>query len=248
MTRQRLDSTGLFYKNTSNAVTASYIVAYKVAQAKKPHTIVEQLMLPCAKEMVWLVLGEEAARKRNDISVSNDTISRRINEISQNINGQVVDEIRKSPLFAIQLDELTDIALCSQLLVFAQYMAEGDFNDEFLFCKTLDTTTEAQRVMEIVNKVFDVHSLDRENLVGVTTEGAPAMRGSRSGFQKLVKQCAPMVTGGHCFIHREALASKTLLGQLNAAFKGLVKVVNYNESSALNIRLFKRFWQDTGSD
>ena len=57
--------------------------------------------------MVRLVVGEDAARKLDDISVSNDTVSRRINEISLNIKEQVVDEIKKS-LFAIQLDESTN--------------------------------------------------------------------------------------------------------------------------------------------
>ena len=42
--------------------------------------------------MVRLVVGEDAARKLDDISVSNDTVSRRINEISLNIMEQVVDE------------------------------------------------------------------------------------------------------------------------------------------------------------
>ncbi|KAG6934565.1 zinc finger BED-type containing 8, partial [Chelydra serpentina] len=237
-----------FNENTSNAVTASYIIAYKVAQAKKPHTIVEQLVLPCANEMVRLVFGEEAARKLNDRSVFNNTISKVINEISQNINEQVVDEIKKSPFFAIQLDESTNVALCSQLLVFARYMVEGDFKDEFLFCCSLDTITKAQDMMEIVNNFFEVHGLDWANLVGVTTDGASAMLGSGSVFQTLVKQRIPMVIGVHYFIRREALASKTLSDQLNAIFKGLVKVVNYIKSSALNTRLFKGFCQDMGSD
>uniref|UniRef100_K7G5P4 DUF4371 domain-containing protein n=1 Tax=Pelodiscus sinensis TaxID=13735 RepID=K7G5P4_PELSI len=230
---QHLDSTSAFYNKTSNAVRASYIVAYQVAQAKKPHTIVEQLVLPCIR----LVLGKEAARKLNDISVSNNTVSRQVNEISQNISEQVVDEIKKSPLFAIQLNELTDVALCSQLLVFAGYMVEGDFKDKFLFCKTLDTTTKAQGVMEIVNNFFEVHGLDWVNLVGVTTDGAPAMLGSRSGFHTPIKQRAPMVTRVHCFIPKEALASKTLPDQLNRI-----------NSLALNIRLFKRFCLDMCSD
>uniref|UniRef100_K7FLS1 DUF4371 domain-containing protein n=1 Tax=Pelodiscus sinensis TaxID=13735 RepID=K7FLS1_PELSI len=228
--QQRLDSTSALYNKTSNAVHASYIVA-KVAQAKKLQIIVEQLVLPCARELVRLVLGEESARKLNDIAVSNDTVSRRINEISQIISEQVVE----------QLDESTNVTLRSQLLVFAQ-VVEGDFKDEFLFCKTLDTTTKAQHVKELV------HGLDRVNLVGVTTDSAPAMLGSRSGFQMLEKQRTSMVTRVHCFIHREALASKTLPDQLNAIFKGLVKVVNHIKSTALNTRLFKRFCLDMGSD
>uniref|UniRef100_K7GCU8 DUF4371 domain-containing protein n=1 Tax=Pelodiscus sinensis TaxID=13735 RepID=K7GCU8_PELSI len=222
---QRLNSTSAFYNKTSNAVHASYIVAYKVAQAKKPHTIVEQLVLPCAKEMVQPFLT-----RKQQLSL-NDTVSKRINEISQNISEQVVDEIKRSPLFAIQLDESTNITLCSQLLVFARYMVEGDFKDEFLFCKTLDTTTKAQDVMEIVNNFFEVHGLD----------WVSPMLSARSGFQMLVKQCAPMVTGVHYFIHREVLVSKTFPNQLNTVFKGLVKVVNHIKSSTPNTRLFKRF-------
>ena len=97
--RQRLYSFGTYHERTTNAVCASYIVAYKVAQAKKTHTIVEQLLLPCAKEMIRLVVGEDAARKLDDISVPNDTVSRHINEISLNIKEQVVNEIKKSPFF-----------------------------------------------------------------------------------------------------------------------------------------------------
>uniref|UniRef100_K7FQX6 Uncharacterized protein n=1 Tax=Pelodiscus sinensis TaxID=13735 RepID=K7FQX6_PELSI len=245
--QQHLNSTSAFYNKINKAVRASYILAYKVAQAKKPHTL-EQFVLPYAKEMVQLVLGEEAARKLNDISVSNDTVSRQINEISHNISEQVVNEIKKCPLFAIQLDESTDVALYSQLLVFARYMVEGDVKDKFLFCKTLDTTTKAQDVMEIVNNFFEVHVLDWVSLVGVTTDGAPTKLGSRLGFQMLVKQCASMATGVHCFIHREALASKTLPDQLNTVFKGLVKVANHIKSSALNTSLFKRFCLDMGAD
>ena len=53
------------------------------------------------------------------IFVSNHTVSRRINEISLNIQEQVVDDINKSP-FAIQLDESLDVSQFSQLLAFVR--------------------------------------------------------------------------------------------------------------------------------
>ena len=83
--------------------------------------------------MVRLVVGNDAARKLDDISVSNDTVSRRIKEISQNIKEQVVDEIKKFPSFAIQLDESTDVSQYSQLLVFVRYVHEENFKEELLF-------------------------------------------------------------------------------------------------------------------
>ena len=63
-----------------------------------------------------------------------------------------------------------------------------------------------------------------------------------------MKQRAPLAIGVHCFIHREALASKTLPDQLNTVFKVLVKIVNYIKSSALNTRLFRKICQDMESD
>ena len=242
--RQRLDSFGTYYERTTNEVCASYIVAYKVAQAKKPHTIFEQLLLPCAKEIVRLVVGDDAAWKPDDISVSNDTVSRRIKEISQNIKEQVVNEIKKISLFAIQLDESTDVSQYSQLLVFARYVHDGNFKEELLFCKPLKLSTRAEDVLKAVNDFFEENSLDWSNLVGITTDGAPTMLGSRSGFQTLVKQRAPLAIGVQCFIHREALASKTLPDQFNTTFKTLLKIVNYVKSSALNTRLLRKICHD----
>ena len=84
--------------------------------------------------------------------------------------------------------------------------------------------------------------------MGITTDGAPIMLGSQSGFQTLVKQRAPLAIGVYCFIHREALASKALPDQLNTIFKVLVKIVNYVQSLALNTRLFRKICQDMESN
>ena len=197
--------------------------------------------------MIRLVVGEDAAWKLDDISASNDTVSRRINEISLNIKEQVADEIKKS-LFAMQLDESTDVSQFSQLLAFVRHVHEGNFKEEFLFCKPLKFNTGAEDVSEAVNDFFNENGLDWGNLVGITTDGAPTMLGWQSGFQTLVKQCAPLAIGVHCFIQREALVSKTLPDQLNTVFKVLVKIVNYVKSSALNTRLFWKICQDMESD
>ena len=38
----------------------SYVVSYRVARTGKPHTIVEDLILPAAAEMTGTMLGEKA--------------------------------------------------------------------------------------------------------------------------------------------------------------------------------------------
>ena len=89
---------------------------------------------------VGSVVGDDAARKLDDIYVSNDIVSRRINEISQNIKEQVVDEIKKS--YVIPLDQSTDVSQYSQLLVFVRYVHEGNFKEEFLFASLLNSILE----------------------------------------------------------------------------------------------------------
>ena len=91
-----------------------------------------------------------------------------------------------------------------------RYVHEENFKKELLFCKPLKLNTKADDVLKAVNDFFEKNSLDWSNLERITTDGAHTMLGSRSGFQTLVKQHASLAIGVHCFIHREALASKTL--------------------------------------
>ena len=92
---------------------------------------------------------------------------------------------------------------------------------------------------------FENNNLSWVNLWGICTDGAPAMIGSRSGFQALVKHRAPAVKGVHCMIHRQALASKTLPEYV---FQQSINLVNYIKSSTLNTRLFKELCKETEAE
>ena len=108
--RQKLDQTGMFWRTNKAAVHASYAIALHVTKTKKPHNIGETLLKPCILESVKLVLGEKAAQTMKQISLSNDTIKSQIHEMSDNIKSKVLSKIDASPVFALQLDESTDIS------------------------------------------------------------------------------------------------------------------------------------------
>ena len=63
-------------------------------------------------------------------------------------------------------------------------------------------------MFRVVDAYFHKNGMKWEKLVGVCTDGAPAMLGCRSGFITKVKQKNPDAVGTHCVIHREALASQ----------------------------------------
>ena len=245
---QRLDRSGLFQQQSAAVVEASFEIALEIAKQKKPHTIGETLIKPCMMKAVNLILGEASAKKMQQVALSNNTIQRRISKMSIDVKEQVLTEIKSSPLFSFQLDESTDVSSCSQLLVFVRYINSGDIKDEFLFCSALETTTKADDVMEKVSTFFKEEDLQWENVCGVCTDGAPAMLGSKSGFQSRVKKLAPQAKGIHCMIHRYALASRTLPTSLMEVLESVIKIVNYMKTQALNTRLFKELCKDMNAD
>lgn len=88
--RQRLDKSGQIHQKAEGIVKASYEVAFLVAKQMKAHTTAEFLVMPVAKILVRHVIEEEAMAKLDSVSLSNNTVQRRIEEMSSNIADQVV--------------------------------------------------------------------------------------------------------------------------------------------------------------
>ena len=144
------------------------MVALRIAQEKAPHTIAEKLILPCCKDIVRCLIEDDG----ENVPLSIDTVQRRICDIAEDIEQQVVTEIRGAPLnkFAIQLDESTDVSNCVQLLVFARYVKDGDVIVWNPLQRGEDVFTE-------VSEYFVSRRLSWNNVSACTTDGAPAMLG-----------------------------------------------------------------------
>ena len=112
---------------------ASYLISLQIAKTKKPYTIGEELIKPCILSAAEQILGPEAARKFDGIPLSNNIVQQRIEDIAMDIEQQVIEEVKKSPYFTIQLDESTDVSNCAILLCFVRYKGKTDFKEE-LFC------------------------------------------------------------------------------------------------------------------
>uniref|UniRef100_A0A8C4NFQ7 Uncharacterized protein n=1 Tax=Eptatretus burgeri TaxID=7764 RepID=A0A8C4NFQ7_EPTBU len=201
-----LDREGTCHQTNVWALEASYRVSLHVAKTKKPHSIAEELVLPCAKDMVSLMVGEEAVKKLAVISLSDNTIQRRIEDMSLDVTAQVVQKIKESPWHAIQLDESTDIASYAQLIVWVRFIKADNFVDEPLLIKPLEATTKGEDIFGKVEQFYRDHDVDFRKLLGSTTDGAPAMLGC-SGYKAKLLDVAPQTSMVHCMIHREALAS-----------------------------------------
>jgi hypothetical protein len=81
-----------FYKQASipsNALLASYKVAHRIAKCK-PHTIAQELILLAAADTVNSMIGESAGKLLSKVPSSNNTISRRIQHIAEDLNDQLI--------------------------------------------------------------------------------------------------------------------------------------------------------------
>ena len=68
--------------------------------------------------MADVALGKEDAKTLQQVSLSIDIIHSRIIDMSENILKQIVADIKASPVkISLQVNELTDVSNCCQLVV-----------------------------------------------------------------------------------------------------------------------------------
>ena len=96
---------------------ASYEVALLVAKNMKAHTIGKSIVLPAAKILLKNVIGVEAAAKLKTVSLSNNMVKNRIEEMSIDIANHI-EFVKDSKFeFSMQLNESTDITNNAQLFI-----------------------------------------------------------------------------------------------------------------------------------
>ena len=124
--------------------------------------------------------------------------------------------------------------------MYIRYVADERINEEFPFCQPLETTSKAADVFQVLIDFFDKTKLSWSKLVGVCTDGAPAMIGANSGLVSPVKQKNPAIQVTYCMIYKAALVFKTIPKRLHEHLSVVIKVIDYVKSSALNNQLFRK--------
>ena len=100
--------------------------------------------MPAAKTMAKNVIKVETAAKLETVSLSNNTVKNRIEEMSIDIADQVISGVKDLKFgFSMQLDESTDITKSAQLLVYVRYSTQDDdVKTELLVSKELSSPTK----------------------------------------------------------------------------------------------------------
>lgn len=129
-------------------------------------------------------------------------------------------------------------------------MVFDDFSvkEEFLKILPIKGHSRGSDIYSIFKKYLEENNIPLGKLSAITTDGAPAMKGSNNGFIALCKKdpTFPKFTSYHCIIHQEVLCSKVI------PFQNIIctvtKVINSIRAASMQHRLFKLLLQEDSSE
>ena len=110
-------------KQVGRGLLASYKVSYFIAKCGMPYTIEENL-IPAVKEIMSIMFSNPVDIISN-IPLSNNSVSRRIDEVANEITGTQVAEL-KSTKFALHVDDSTLRGSEALLLGYVRYVTKND--------------------------------------------------------------------------------------------------------------------------
>ncbi|XP_053101415.1 SCAN domain-containing protein 3-like isoform X2 [Hemicordylus capensis] len=227
-----------------SALRASFLVANRIAKAKKP-SIGEELILPAAKDICLEPLGEAAVQKVARVPLLASIITRRIDEIAEDIEAQLLERINESPWYAIHVDESTDVDNKATMLVYVRYIFQEDVHEDMLCALLLPTNTTAA---ELFKSLITYQENNWSFCVGICTDGAAAMNGRISGFTTRVKEVTSECESTHCVLHREMLASRKMSPELKNVLQDAIKIINHIKVHSLNSRLFEQLCEEMDAE
>ncbi|XP_044747388.1 protein ZBED8-like isoform X1 [Coccinella septempunctata] len=234
-------------ESNEDGLRASYNISLLIAKSGKPHTIGEQLILPVVEEVLKTVLHKSPFDILKRIPLSNNTVQRRIDEMSSDIESFLCNYLQTTH-FSIQLDESTLPGNEALLLAHVRFVMDEEMHEELLFAKKLETDTKGESIFNILSDFFREKSIPFTNVISVATDGAPAMVGRYRGFISHLKRIVPEVIAIHCVIHRQHLVAKNLCGRLHQSLQFVINAVNKIRSNALNTRLFAQLCDENDED
>ena len=139
--RSQMETCGIFQLRNRAFVRAFFHVSLRITKAEMLHTIDEEMVLLCVNDINCISSGKQAKSKLNIPSFSVNAMQRRISLITEHIKNQVIDQIKSTGLFALQLDESTGVSSFAVPTAFVHYIYNGEFKNEFLCIVNLPSKT-----------------------------------------------------------------------------------------------------------
>lgn len=121
----------------------------------------------------------------------------------------LVDNIKSSPFFSIQVDESTDITFQQYMILYVTYLEDGGNGSICTkFLKLIEPkNANAEALYDALVGFLKSTNIELSKMIGIATDGASVMTGLNAGMVARLKRDVPNLVSFHCVAHREALAS-----------------------------------------
>ncbi|CAI7794359.1 unnamed protein product, partial [Closterium sp. NIES-54] len=118
-----------------------------------------------------------------------------------------LEKILASPYIGISCDESTDRCRGKHLILFVTFIRDHRLVTEFMALLTVEKA-DAASLLQLLLTHVQACGVDLRRIVGISTDGASVMMGSRLGLVARLRLRIPHLVSCHCIAHREALAAK----------------------------------------
>ncbi|GLV40077.1 hypothetical protein CBL_02962 [Carabus blaptoides fortunei] len=147
---------------------AFYEIALVLAKKTKPFSGGEEIFKPCLQIFASHLGNKDIERKGNEIALSRQTVTRRIEELSQDVSQQLEDIVHSCTFFSLASEESTDICDVAQLSIFIRGI-DDNFNlfEELASLESLYGKTRGSDIFEKVKSYLDNLKLDDSKLISV---------------------------------------------------------------------------------
>lgn len=140
-------------KKDDDDLRASYNKSLLIAKSGKPYTIGEQLILLTIKEVLKTILYRPAYDILKKILWSNNTVQRRIDEMSHDVESYLSNYLQTT-YFSTQLDKSTVLNNEALLLAYVRFVMDQEIHEELLFVRTLTTNTKGESIFNVLKNYF----------------------------------------------------------------------------------------------
>ena len=233
-----------------SVVKASYLVAERIAKKLKPFSDGE-FVKECFVQVVDVFCPDKKETFAK-ISLSRQTIARRVEELGNSTEESLMAKARNFSSYSLALDESTDIRSTAQLAIFIRGVDNYfEITEELAAIVPIKDTTRGSDLLEGVMATIKRLGLSLSKLSGITTDGAPSMIGRRQGLGNLLQLEANKVGNDsvmrfHCIIHHENLCAKSL--KMQNVMSVVIKTVNFIRSKGLRYREFQELLHSIDAD
>ena len=164
---------------------------------------------------------------------SNTVLKELVLTLGDQLTEDIIQEIKKSSVYCLLMDEVTELSNTLQLVTFIKYYDQnlGDARTRFVDVSnvledSVDTTATAETIHDCLINSLNSLGLIIQNAKAFTSDGASVMTGHQSGVAARLSEhenCQTMLNV-HCICHRLALACSDTGDELSYIYKNLKKL------------------------